>query len=286
MFDFIKNLFGESPKKENTESVKEENLPELDPKLIFKSLLPAINKHSKICIGITTEKEAPAKSSSSKFGGLPHFPVDQEYPLDKQGNPMRLLAQLNFAEIPALEPYPKEGLLQIYIIGQDDLFGCDFDHPTQQDNWRILFFENTDFEARTDLAELFKTDWVETPLTISPLSLNFELKQDIPAAYSLEFDQNIAQILKGDYEDFLLELYFEQDPQPAIGHKVGGYPYFTQNEVRENKAEYANYQLLFQMDSDADKIIWGDVGVANFFITPEDLAKRDFTKVIYNWDCH
>jgi uncharacterized protein YwqG len=31
--------------------------------------------------------------------------------------------------------------------------------------------------------------------------------------------------------------------------------------------------------------MFGDVGVANFFITEEDLKKKDFSKVIYNWDC-
>ena len=47
------------------------------------------------------------------------------------------------------------------------------------------------------------------------------------------------------------------------------------------------------MDSDYDykdgeqgkDIMWGDVGVANFFIRPEDLKNKDFSKVLYNWDC-
>ena len=34
------------------------------------------------------------------------------------------------------------------------------------------------------------------------------------------------------------------------------------------------------------EMLWGDVGVCNFFIHPHDLAKRDFSKVLYNWDCH
>ena len=31
--------------------------------------------------------------------------------------------------------------------------------------------------------------------------------------------------------------------------------------------------------------MWGDSGVANFFIDSEDLEKRDFSKVFYTWDC-
>lgn len=32
-------------------------------------------------------------------------------------------------------------------------------------------------------------------------------------------------------------------------------------------------------------IMWGDCGVANFFIHPDDLKNKDFSKVLYNWDC-
>ncbi|WP_155392911.1 DUF1963 domain-containing protein, partial [Clostridium sporogenes] len=32
-------------------------------------------------------------------------------------------------------------------------------------------------------------------------------------------------------------------------------------------------------------LMFGDAGVANFFINEEDLKKLDFTKVLYNWDC-
>ena len=32
-------------------------------------------------------------------------------------------------------------------------------------------------------------------------------------------------------------------------------------------------------------ILWGDCGVANFFISRTDLEKLDFSRVLYNWDC-
>lgn len=69
------------------------------------------------------------------------------------------------------------------------------------------------------------------------------------------------------------------------GHKLGGYAYFTQADPREYKAEWRDRILLFQLDSDND-IMWGDVGVGNFFIRPDDLASLNFTNIIYNWDCH
>jgi len=69
----------------------------------------------------------------------------------------------------------------------------------------------------------------------------------------------------------------------VAGDRIGGYPYFTQYDPR-----YEDYRrhtaLLLQIDSDED-IMWGDAGVANFFITPEALERCDFSKVLYNWDC-
>lgn len=47
---------------------------------------------------------------------------------------------------------------------------------------------------------------------------------------------------------------------------------------------YEDYVLLLQIDTD-DEIMWGDSGVGNFVIHPDDLAKRDFSKVYYTWDC-
>lgn len=30
--------------------------------------------------------------------------------------------------------------------------------------------------------------------------------------------------------------------------------------------------------------MWGDFGVANFFISKDDLKNKNFTKILYNWD--
>jgi uncharacterized protein YwqG len=46
--------------------------------------------------------------------------------------------------------------------------------------------------------------------------------------------------------------------------------------------------LLFSLDSFASMEYsagWADGGVGNFYIRPRDLAKRDFSRVMYYWDC-
>ena len=64
--------------------------------------------------------------------------------------------------------------------------------------------------------------------------------------------------------------------------QIGGYPFFTQYDPRQ---EDNNEVLLFQLDSQ-DHILWGDSGVGNFFISKEDLKNKDFSHVRYNWDCY
>ncbi|QQS39585.1 DUF1963 domain-containing protein [Candidatus Woesebacteria bacterium] len=122
--------------------------------------------------------------------------------------------------------------------------------------------------------------------------------------FSLTFKRSIASIPYVDFryeseinydkafDDFYSELvktYLKfSDP---TGHKIGGYPNFTQDDPRGND-KFTDYStLLFQMDSEyypkqnIAEIMWGDVGVANFFIKPVNLQKLDFSDVLYTWDC-
>ncbi|KUP29404.1 hypothetical protein AU384_16870 [Bacillus halotolerans] len=50
---------------------------------------------------------------------------------------------------------------------------------------------------------------------------------------------------------------------------------------------YKEHPIMFlQINSDDDiDLLWGDVGIANFFITPDDLRGKDFSNVLYNGDC-
>ncbi len=77
----------------------------------------------------------------------------------------------------------------------------------------------------------------------------------------------------------------------GLGHKMLGYPGFIQFDPREDKEDRKYYDtLLLQIDSDMgedgeDYVLWGDCGVANLFINKEALIKRDFSNILYNWDC-
>ena len=76
------------------------------------------------------------------------------------------------------------------------------------------------------------------------------------------------------------------------GHWLLGWPSFTQEDPREPGGPLEEFgTLLLQIDSVYNEeereydVLWGDCGVANFFIRREDLENCDFSRVLYNWDC-
>lgn len=214
--------------------------------------------------------------------------------------PLRFLAQLNFSEMPPLEGFPTKGILQFYISGESS-YGLNFENRVGQHGFRVIYHEDV-VEDESVLLSTLPTDAVEWKDT-------FPVEDEL----RLTFEKSTMPVMAGDYrfDKILLEAYNEvhaDNPVPSLdripednlddvygplemgGHRVGGYPIFTQLDPREYHEDLKGHTvLLFQLDSeDGDdySILWGDSGVCNFFIRPEDLAKRDFSNVLYNWDCY
>ena len=233
----------------------------------------------------------------SKVGGEPYLPLTASYPVDREGRPLKLLAQLNFSEMPAHPDFPSTGILQ-FFIGTDDLYGADFDEPRLQQDFRVQYFE----QVTQDLAQLHQVfpsssnaDEVYSPLT-GQYALTFNPTEQYISIEDTHFGRQILAVdqvfdfeEQFEGEDFYEECYAPYaDLCPANGHRIGGYPFFTQSDPREFNPTIQDYVLLLQIDSDTDNgvdIMWGDCGVGNFFIHPNDLKNRDFSKVLYNWDC-
>jgi len=232
--------------------------------------------------------------TDSKFGGQPYFPKNMEYPCDKAGKPLRLLAQLNFGELPKLENFPQKGILQ-FFIAENDHYGADFDNMTVQDTFRVVY--HIDILPENELAGILP----ELSSDVFPFSGEFALTAEIePCCLTnadYRFDKNFAEIVKKyiqndtafleDYDDDFTDTVYEATSES--GHRIGGFPKFTQWDPRSEENPYDT--LLLQIDSEPYnnehkyEIIWGDLGVANFFINSEDLAKLDFSNVLYTWDC-
>lgn len=199
---------------------------------------------------LSIEKDSKPDIFDSKFGGVPYWDMGKEYPLDSKGKKMMLLAQINFTKAGLEdERLPKQGILQFFIASEDDVYGMDWDQADSQKDFRVIYHETIDESITKEQV----------------------LQLDIPISTSEE---------DSDY------LYDECNIQ---GHWILGYPFFTQYDPREGREDSYYNTLLFQMDSEMidheDYVLWGDCGVANFFINDEALGKLDFSKILYNWDC-
>ena len=222
----------------------------------------------------------------SSFGAYPCLPKYFAYPVDAEGKYMYPLAQINCNALPPLANYPSTGYLQFYI-STNDVYGCGFDDLRDQSNFRVLYFSNDEVaDYKTDFSFL-KNAFTGGSIPVNkPHTLTFSSTHDYFGMGDSKFEEeHLPQLdalidryplVAKELEDFIWN-NFESN-----GHKMGGYAYFTQTDPRQDVNE--DYILLLQIDSDKE-IMWGDVGVANFFIHPDDLAKRDFSKVMYSWDC-
>ncbi len=102
------------------------------------------------CVNITLTATTQASPWASKVGSTPYLPLDVSYPTDSKGKPMDFLAQINFADVPALPDYPTQGILSFFISYQLDM---DYENPTNQANFRVLYFE----QVTTDVSQLHTT---------------------------------------------------------------------------------------------------------------------------------
>ncbi len=232
----------------------------------------------------------------SKIGGYPYIKGD--VPKDKDGNDMFCLAQLNLSELPNNNIYPRKGLLQFWI-SRDDIYGIDFDDATNSSGHRVIYYQDIDESITlSDVKEIYQfSDETDEYLPIyekpfKDRAISFELTKESINTTCYEYEELIVEYYNKyvdekieksyDLSDEISEYIWEE--LDSSGHKIGGHPYFTQNDVREYNKEYRI--LLLQIDSDDDfDMMWGDSGICNFFITKEQLEKKDFSRVLYNWDC-
>ena len=239
----------------------------------------------------------------SKIGGLPYWVEGKDYPKDKEGKNLFLLAQINFDKEETSSPLPTKGLLQ-FFIADDDIMGVNYDDQITQTNFRVIYHETVDYAITAESIEnqgipssekaeiypvtgQFKITLTKTRgyTTINDIKFENIFKQAYEEVYGTKLNskKKYYDILKPEEVD-KLEDGLNSDSKSAY-HKMLGYAFFTQEDPRYVK-KYENYDtLLFQLDSESKYTIWGDLGIANFFIQKKDLEEKNFSNVLYNWDC-
>lgn len=242
----------------------------------------------------------PTTPFDSKVGGTPYLPQDFDYPTDTQGEPMAFLAQINFEQMPALPHFPRTGILQFFIKNNDECFGINYEDFTDRSGYRLIYHAQVDKDSPQG----------EHDVEIGEYTLPFPADHSYRIAFDdatpqaitthdFGFDETVPNLAKflndqADQKSYDWKLHSEYDHwTQAESHRVGGYPYFTQDDVRgwEHSEPLSEYVLLFQLVSeygDNDEsvdVMWGDCGVGNFFIHPEDLTQLRFERAFFTMDC-
>lgn len=244
-------------------------------------------------VRMTPQPNKPKDNWASRFGGQPYWPADTPYPEAPDGEPLHILAQLNFDEMPNIPGYPETGILQ-FFIANDDLYGLQYPEQytqssfakinQQQDTFRVVYHTDIRQDARQLKAEFPAHDDEDMMPVAGEYALTFEADNEpmniVDYRLSSAWDGDVY-----DLPDSVGEALYDEDS--GNGSKVGGYAFFTQDDPRDMDSD-GEWLLLLQIDTSDEEgvdIMWGDSGVGHFFIRPEDLAKQDFSNVWYNWDC-
>ena len=270
---------------------------------INKTIETIRNNNTREYIRILAEENDNLSIFSSKFGGIPYVANDTTIPVDSDNNQLALLAQINCGELPENELYPKGGLLQFWIARNSN-FGLD-----NKDSYCVKYIEKIDETvSKEDILEKYDILDEDNNEEYSP----FKRKN---TSFSLTFEKGLSTITSTDchFEDIALKTIQDLFPDEQINdlyddlendvystllksfkgvqHAIGAYPTFTQWDPRNPDDTDTYNVMLLQIesmcstDSNENEIMWGDSGVANFFIDSEKLEKLDFNDVLFNWDC-
>ena len=258
----------------------------------------------------------PLPQTASKFGGRPYLPAGESAPTNEKGEPLGMIAQINCADLPENDFYPTTGLLQFWMDPNDEecLWGFDYENPTSQKNFRVIYYETLG-EPNPD-APFPNVDWGDYGWPLGPEG---EGVSEATTEYALAFETWEQGFLDGGFEiyDQFADAWDEMYPDQKLPEEpnardnasynllepfeseerdyshIGGYPSFVQNDPRDEFEELRDHTVnLLTIESewgeDADEgvyVMWGDAGAANWLITPEALAARDFSQVVFEWAC-
>ena len=281
-------------------------------KLAQLDQLPAqfLTLHDKIASTVTSciefdlqahTDDIDVKPWHSNLGIFPYLPCGMDYPKSKTTNePLQFLAQINFAEMPKLADFPEQGVVQFYLNMKQMDLGVDEDLEHVQINHRVVYcadvIESLDHLQDTDtLKALSDMDEDETELWVTPSRwVNVSAVEQ----YITFFDYRFAPLLFGreevavsaNHED-LIEAYeqyqipYTEQFQIEGGHRIGGYANYLHATDNRTRMGIEDYLLLLQLDTD-DGLEWCDGGIAQWYIHPDDLKHKNFSKVVFLWACH
>ncbi|MCA9707114.1 MAG: DUF1963 domain-containing protein [Myxococcales bacterium] len=252
---------------------------------------------------LLSPEPGPTTPRQSKLGGAPYFPADANpdvpdryhpgmawtpWPKHPQtGAELQLLLQLDFGQMPRLEPFPAAGILQLFV---DDGHWHDLER-----HLRAVYHPRTDAEPY-DFGDV-STQHFRVP----EAALRFTAHEEYITRSDFRFDRVYAaehfggrSFSERDHDSGyalgraylgITDHRYRNDPEVGRGrNKIGGYHY-SQNgqDPRDGLPTWEDGVLLAQFQ-DYEGLSWGDGGSAQFFIRAEDLAALDFSDLLFHWD--
>lgn len=223
---------------------------------------------------------------NSKFAGFPYSPQGVPYPRDVNGQFMLLLAQINLQEANLPKPFPAKGMLQFFISETCYEHGQFIKGHGQQHHFKVCYYPSlvseqllqSDFSFLQGVSHhvfaIEKEVGLHFTQHVEPVSAtDYRLQSFISPQLQREFSNDYGQY----FEDIYLQHF------SAADHKIGGYPYFLNDDPRATYSMLQEYDtLLLQIISnDEQGIMWGDCGVIKFLINKEKLLQRDFSDVYF-----
>lgn len=224
------------------------------------------------------------RADESRLGGAPGWPDGMALPSGSEGRPMLFLCQVNFAEMPPFDPFPREGLMQIFV-DSDPMYGCAF--PSENGSgFTVIYHADTGGLATVDPygGNPPERSVFDGELQRNGRPLAFEAQEMVPPPehflIAAEFDAIWEQHKDADY-DRLTE-HFDGQHGPDV--YLGGYPRFIQSDIRSPE-RFADYDQVIMQFGAPRGMMWGDAGEACFLMRREDLESLAFDRAIYSWDC-
>lgn len=200
-----------------------------------------------------------------------------------------------------------------------------FDYGVKQDGFRVIYHETIETDPGKvmrpeDMPEIKIREYA-FPFK-GEYSLKAEVDESIPTADDVYFNdllmkycgekcgrklENFLDIKNAGFGDVFDKVVTDRRKNCCC---IGGYPCFEQDDPRyyyknngedlrvmlfqlpsicftkEGKAIFEGDKRVPYMETDIEnEILWGDMGIGNFFISLENLKNRDFSRVLYEWSC-
>lgn len=245
------------------------------------------------------------KPWESKLRGVPYYPKDRPWPTDVDGKALVMLLQINFEEMPSFEGYPSEGILQIYIsadyvpekqmwgMRNDNVHESERDRLTDQSWFRVVYFSEISRDMTALVSEAPQVDFDDD--YGFPATDEARLTFVSASSYVSPSDYRFRRFFGQDGDQFFYDA--DSDVRNALEHyerllggryfaRIGGYSRVEQEDPRLHFPD-EDWLVLFSLDSESNSeyaVSWGGGGVGNFYIRRDDLARRDFRRVMYYWD--